>query len=50
MHFTVTLILDACIQFESYLTKTVGGDKFKKKSLTDGRPDGQTDGRTTDTE
>ena len=45
------IILDACIKFESYSTKTVGGDRFLKKNLqTDRRTDGPTDGRTTDTE
>ena len=44
------IILDACINFESYLIKTVGGDRFWKKSLTDGQTDRRTDGQTTDTE
>ena len=25
------IVLNACIKFESYLTKTVGEDRFKKK-------------------
>ena len=46
------IVLNAGIKFESYSTKTVGGDRFWKKvsQLTDRRTDGQIDGRTTDTE
>ena len=39
------IILDACINFESYLIKTVGGDRFWKKSNR--RTDGQADRRRT---
>ena len=39
------IILDACINFESYPTKTVGEDRFWKKSNR--RTDGPTDRRRT---
>ena len=37
------IILDACLNFESYPSKTVGGDRFWKKCLTDRQTDRRTD-------
>ena len=40
----VNLVPNTCVKFESIPLKTVGGDGFLKKSLTNGQTDGQTDG------